>query len=138
MPPRATRAMRGRHAAPGSTELQEELTTPVEFGRFISNGTEKCRIWKYTNHVPSSLAVDPGCHVKAGDTLRLEMKGSTLQFYLNGVVRLTATDTAWTAGNPGYEFVHNVNGSPVLDNWGGGNLLDPTCVGSCSSRKGKK
>jgi hypothetical protein len=34
--------MRGRHAAPGSTELQEELTTPVEFGRFISNGTEKC------------------------------------------------------------------------------------------------
>jgi hypothetical protein len=37
------------------------------------------------------------------------------------------------------EFIHNVNGSPVLDNWGGGNLLDPTCVGArSSSRKGKK
>lgn len=103
-----------------------------------SNGTEKCRIWKYTNHVPSSVAVDPGCHVTAGDTLRLEVKGSTLQFYLNGVVRLTATDTALTGGNPGYEFIHNVDGSPVLDNWGGGNLLDPACVGECSSSKKPK
>lgn len=103
-----------------------------------ANGTEKCRIWKYINHVPSSLAVDPGCHIHQGDTLRLEVKGSTLSFYQNGVLTLTAVDTSLTGGSPGYEFIHNVNGSPVLDNWGGGNLLDPVCIEECGSTKKPK
>jgi hypothetical protein len=88
----------------------------------ISDGANKCRIWKYLNHVPSSLAVDSSCHVAAGDTLRLEARGSTLRFYQNGALRLTATDTSLSGGSPGFEFAHDVDGSPVLDDWAGADL----------------
>src|SRR5439155_26654312 len=87
-----------------------------------SNGTYLCRIWVYINGIPTSLAVDSTCHIAAGDTLRLEAQGSTLRFYQNSVLKLTATSTLLTGGSPGFEFIHNVNGSPVLDNWAGGNM----------------
>ena len=87
-----------------------------------ADGSEKCRIWKYVNHAPTSLAVDAGCHIAAGDTLRLEVRGTTLRLYQNGVLKLTAIDASLTGGGPGFEFAHDVDGSRVLDDWAGADL----------------
>jgi hypothetical protein len=56
----------------------------------------------------------------AGDVIRLEVVGNTLNCYYNGVLKLTATDNNLTAGSPGIELF---NTAATLDNWTGGNLV---------------
>jgi len=85
-----------------------------------SNGTEKCRIWKWINGSVSSIAVDITCHVFSGDTLKLTVSGTTLTFYKNGTQVLTVTDSSLSGGSPGYEFAHNASNVVLLDNWAGG------------------
>jgi hypothetical protein len=56
----------------------------------------------------------------AGDVIRLEAAGNTLNCYYNGVLKLTATDSNLVSGSPGIELY---NTAATLDNWTAGNLL---------------
>ena len=89
-----------------------------------SGGTYRCRIFKYTYGVPSSLQLDNTCVVNPGDTLKLEAQGTTLRFYLNGILKLTATDTSYTSGAPGFIFNYNQADASVVDNWVGTDLAN--------------
>ena len=59
----------------------------------------------------------------AGDTIRLEVAGSTLTAYKNGSVLGTATDATYALGQPGIQS-HTATGTDgaYLDNWQGGEL----------------
>src|SRR2546427_11917434 len=100
-------------------------------GGFDNNnfpGVNRCRIVKYTNGVPPLLAVDANCTIAVGDTIKLEVQGTTptttLRLYQNGVLKLTATDSTspYTSGSPGFTFTFNQNNASVVDDWAGGNL----------------
>jgi hypothetical protein len=54
-----------------------------------------------------------------GDVIKLEAVGSTLNLYLNGVLKVTTTDTDFATGRPGFEIY---NTDVALDDWGGGEL----------------
>ena len=56
----------------------------------------------------------------AGDVFRCEVAGSTITYYKNGAVLVTATDSQITSGAPGF-VLNNVAGVSI-DNWSGGNL----------------
>src|SRR6185295_8481704 len=61
----------------------------------------------------------------AGTTLELIAVGSKLTFLVNGVARMTVTDSTFTGGAPGIL----ANGSATADNWAGG----AASVGGASS-----
>jgi hypothetical protein len=56
----------------------------------------------------------------AGDVIRLEAVGNTINCYYNGVLKLAATDSNLNGGTPGLELYGT---SATLDNWTGGNLI---------------
>ncbi len=71
----------------------------------------------------------------AGDTIRIEIQGMTIKGFHNGVLKLTATDTAFTTsspitttGDPGMAYRFTV-GFPafypqqVFEEWNGGNII---------------
>jgi hypothetical protein len=57
----------------------------------------------------------------AGDVLRCEAKGTTITLYKNGVSQISATDSTFASGAPGFGVYNNGSGAQ-LDNWSGGNL----------------
>jgi hypothetical protein len=64
----------------------------------------------------SSLSLVPG------DTIRLEIIGSTLRALVNGVSVGTVNDATYSSGSAG---VAGDNHTPGLDNWEGGDLATP-------------
>ena len=68
----------------------------------------------------STILSSVGNATAAGDVIRLEVSGNTINCYYNGVLKLTATDNSLTTGSPGLE---TYNTSAMLDNWTGGNLV---------------
>src|SRR5262249_3531850 len=58
----------------------------------------------------------------AGAQLQVTAVGSTISFLLNGVVRISATDTSLTGGAPGVMSF----GTGQVDNWSGGNASSAT------------
>ncbi|HUL16951.1 MAG TPA: hypothetical protein VLV88_13215 [Terriglobales bacterium] len=68
----------------------------------------------------STILSSIGNTTAAGDVIRLEVSGNTINCYYNGVLKLTATDNSLTTGSPGLE---TYNTSATLDNWTGGNLV---------------
>lgn len=55
-----------------------------------------------------------------GNTLRLEVEGTTLRAYLNGVLKATQTDATISTGEVGLTAPSNNIG---MDNWAGGDLV---------------
>ena len=58
----------------------------------------------------------------AGSQLQLKAVGSTISFLLNGVQKISVTDTSFTGGAPGIM----INGTAQTDNWAGGFAGTPT------------
>ena len=58
----------------------------------------------------------------AGSQLQLKAVGSTISFLLNGVQKISVTDTSFTGGAPGIL----INGTAQTDNWVGGDAGTPT------------
>lgn len=58
----------------------------------------------------------------SGDVLRVEVSGSTITVYKNGVSQTTRTDSAITFGKPGISYSSIGGASNIVDNWSGGDL----------------
>jgi len=106
-------------------------------------GNKNRRIWKYVAGTYTSLATE-AVLVAAGDVLRLEVQGTTIRLYVNGTLRLNATDSDIASGSPGLYLRHNNTSVAVLDDWSGGNFpIQQTVAGTLTSagalvRKPKK
>jgi hypothetical protein len=60
-----------------------------------------------------------------GDVLRLEVVGTTLRAFRNGVLVSIATDTSLSTGNPGVSFWGtNASFNAFADDWEGGDLYN--------------
>jgi len=61
----------------------------------------------------------------AGDVFRLEVAGTTLRAFRNGVLVSTATDSSLSAGNPGVAFWSlDASFNAFADDWEGGDLYN--------------
>lgn len=74
----------------------------------------------------------PGAGLNNGDVVKLEAVGTTINLYVNGVLRCTGTDATYASGNPGMFAVGTAGGNPILDNFSAGD------VGSGSAGKASK
>lgn len=102
------------------TDGGEDLTGYL----FYSDSADGCYIDKYvagTFSGGASLA-GPGTVFAVNDIVRLEMNGNALVGKVNGVNRLTFTDSSSpiASGRPGICAFNN--GASSLDNWQGGDL----------------
>ncbi|OGJ01436.1 hypothetical protein A3G53_03110 [Candidatus Nomurabacteria bacterium RIFCSPLOWO2_12_FULL_44_11] len=78
-------------------------------------------VFKRVNGVETTLANLPGC--ASGDVLRLEISGSTLKAFKNGVQQGgNIIDTSIVSGSAGLYFYNAVT-SARADNWEGGNSV---------------
>ena len=68
----------------------------------------------------------------AGSQLEVAAVGSTISFWLNGVKRISVTDTSFTGGAPGMMAF----GNSTADNWSGGNAASFTVGGTVSGLSG--
>ena len=58
-----------------------------------------------------------------GDQIRMEIIGSTLNGYVNGVLVLTATDTSFSSGSPGIGGFVASNPTAFITAWEGGDIV---------------
>lgn len=58
-----------------------------------------------------SQAADPAHGCLDGDILKIVVNGNTITGYINGVQKVTATDSTYTTGNPGIGFYYATDGS---------------------------
>ncbi len=83
---------------------------------FLSGGVQT-QIRKHLAGIETTLIT--GAPASVGDVLRLEVKGQTLTGYVNGVKRLTVSDSSIASGSAGLYFT-GTNG--LGDDWEGGSL----------------
>ena len=84
----------------------------------IKGSANNARIYKFVNGSATLLA-SLDYAFSGGDTHRLEVVGTLLTVYLNGVSKGTANDSALSGGAAGIV----ANGTtPTLDDWEGGNV----------------
>ena len=89
--------------------------------RFIVDETS-CTIGKFLNTVHSVLTTDTVSFTN-GDVMRLEVNGTHITGYKNGVVVLEADDDTIASGLPGISYSSIEWGVPSLDDWSGGDLV---------------
>lgn len=94
------------------------------------NGTA-CYIWFVANATTMRYyrATSSGSYTQIGgditgvilttSTLRLEVSGTTLTGYIDGVAQTTQTDATYASGSPG---LHWGSGTASMDDWAGGDL----------------
>jgi hypothetical protein len=63
--------------------------------------------WNGANGSFTYLNNEGADYCKNGDVLKATIIGSTINVYLNNVLKLSATDSTFTAGNPGIGFYDN-------------------------------
>jgi hypothetical protein len=85
---------------------------------------------KVTAGVSSTLATTAGnTGVGPGDVLELDVIGSNLYAYYNGVLDLTTTDSTFTSGFPGMEIVNGA-GAATATAWSGGSFPSKNGISS--------
>jgi hypothetical protein len=95
-------------AQPGGAEF-------VNYYDFLSNGHSASEIRQWDSFTPTVLASDSSITFVSGDRLKFEAVGNNLNAYKNDVLILTATDSRWTSGVPGFGLYPE--GAAVVDNW---------------------
>jgi hypothetical protein len=68
---------------------------------FVNAGTNQGLIYRSDAGTFVNLVIQPSVTVVAGDTLKLEIIGSNLTLYVNGVAKAVATDATYATGQPG-------------------------------------
>ena len=86
---------------------------------FLNAGTEALNIYSVTAGSYSSIGLAGSVTIANGDVLRLEASGTTIRALLNGVEKLSVTNTDRATGRPGFEIF---NTTVAIDDWGGGEL----------------
>ncbi len=93
------------------------------------NGTPVLMLFKRISGNFTQLGTYASGPLPAGTQLQLTAAGSTLALSENGVVRISATDTTLTGGNPGIMAY----GTATAQNWTGGNAVGSYAVGGTAS-----
>jgi len=89
---------------------------------FNNGGTPEIDLYKRVAGTFSFLQGSGGSfNIAGGDVFRLSVIGTTLTVSLNGVARITKTDSTFANGKPGIGL-YAANTFAVVDNWQGGEL----------------
>jgi hypothetical protein len=100
---------------------------------YWNNGSQQLMLFKRINgqwaQLGQSYASGP---LAAGTVLSLSVVGSSLSFSANGVVHVTASDTAVASGAPGIM----ANGTATAGNWAGGTAVQYTVGGTVAGLTG--
>jgi hypothetical protein len=86
---------------------------------FYSDSADGCYLEKYNAGAYTGLA-GPGTVFAVNDVIEISVSGTSIVGKVNGVTRLTATDSALTSGAAG--ICAYGNSTSALDNWSGDNL----------------
>lgn len=117
---------------------QVSLSTPLSYCgvslRVTSNGTSTgtgylwvygttnvFRMYKFSTSTYTQIGSDYSITSGSGDTLKLEVSGSTLTPYHNTVSKATQSDSTYSSGSAGISGYHNTSANGV-DNWSGGDM----------------
>lgn len=98
-------------------------TTPEGYFFDVYIGGSSGGVQKHVNGAFTIIAATASS-VAPGDTLRIEVEGTALRGYKNGVLLTSTTDTSLaSAGNGVGFFIYETGGS--IDDWSGGDLTAP-------------
>jgi hypothetical protein len=84
-------------------------------------GDANRRIFKWVGATQTSLATE-AIAIAVSDVIRLEVQGTTIKLFINGVERLSITDSAFSAGNAGLHVSNSAVDVSLLDDWSGGDF----------------
>jgi hypothetical protein len=88
-----------------------------------TGGQRKIELWKYWNNAGSDTWTQLGSSVNhagsANDILRIEANGTTIRCLVNGVEKISETDTQFAVGFPGIAMF---DANETMDDWEGGTL----------------
>ncbi len=87
-----------------------------------NEGDLNYRLWRYDSPGGGFLLAASTQAAALNDVVRLEVHGTHLTLFVNGISLLTATDSTYTTGRPGFEIVASTNAVPCMDNWSGGDF----------------
>lgn len=89
------------------------------------SSTRTTVLWKIVNGTQTTL--DSASVAWAnGDTIEIEVEGTTVRGLKNGAVIVSVTDTSLATGKPGFVVAGDSGGPPTADNWEGGNITGAT------------
>lgn len=75
------------------------------------------------NTVKTQLGSSFTATIVATDVVRIECQGTTIRYLVNGVVKVTATDSTYATGNPGIFLGRDsAAGDSIADNWAAGDF----------------
>ena len=82
---------------------------------------------------PSVCGRVAGFAIHNGDVAKAIISGSTISVYVNGILRATATDSTFTAGNPGIGYNYGCDGTYANFAWTNFSASDEEAARSASS-----
>jgi hypothetical protein len=87
--------------------------------KFMGDSQGDNRITKYVNDTETILKTDATLTFTLGDTLRLQVVGTTITLWKNGVLwsGLTVNDSSIASGQPGHGGQYNIGASSVTPLW---------------------
>lgn len=86
-------------------------------------GDSQTHIWKEVNNVFTNLGASGTVDIAAGDTVTLDSTGSVLVCRVNGVRKVTVTDSSLTQGKPGLFAQHSAIDVALLDDFEAGAVI---------------
>lgn len=91
-------------------------TNPADFGN------AQTHIWKEVANVFTDLGTTGAVDISAGDTVTIEIVGSTITCKVNGVQKLQVTDSSIPSGKPGIFVQYATINTAVADDFEGGDF----------------
>lgn len=98
---------------------------------FSQFGDDNRHLWKYVGDTLTDLGTD-GVAVVANDVLYVEIQGTTLKLFVNGVQKISVTDSSIASGPAGLFVSHGTADIAMLDNWSGGDFSTAASVTNTS------
>jgi hypothetical protein len=92
---------------------------------YSADNNGKGKIDKVINGTSTNLTQNLSA-ISQGDVIKLQIIGSTLTAYKNGVLQATVTDSSIPSGQPGIFIYSLLHQATKLDNWSGNNIVSVT------------
>lgn len=86
--------------------------------------TTDIHLWKVVAGVVTQLGSTGAGILAIGDTVEIRAQGTTITLLVNGVSKVTATDSAHATGAAGLMALHTFVNLAIWDNWEGGDFVD--------------
>lgn len=93
------------------------------------NGAGHTAIGKYVSGTQTELLpLSPAAAFTSGDVMRIEVSGTTITAYKNGVAIGNVTDSGLASGAAGCGMFNQAANNVLIDTWEGGNLVAAATV----------